>query len=221
MTLIRILSIILPWNLKRLLLQNLLGYKLHPSARIGIAWIFPSHLEMEEGSRIDHFNVAIHLDRIKMGKHSTLGRQNWITGFPTRKGSRHFSHQPERVSELILGDHSAITKNHHLDCTSPIRIGTYTTIAGYHSQFLTHSINLADCRQDSIPIEIGSHCFVGTNVVVLGGASLPNRSVLGAKSLLRTGFTEETRLYAGAPAVEVKTLSETLPYFTRTEGFIY
>jgi acetyltransferase-like isoleucine patch superfamily enzyme len=221
MTIIRIISLFLPWQLKRLLLQRLLGYELHPSANIGIAWIFPRHLVMGEGSRIDHFNVAIHLDRIEMGSQSIIGRRNWITGFPTRKGSRHFSHQPERVSELILGDHSAITKNHHLDCTSPIKVGSHTTIAGYHSQFLTHSIDLSECRQDSQPIHIGNYCFVGTNVVILGGSALPSRSVLGAKSLLRTAFRDETLLYAGVPAVAVKALPEDLPYFNRTEGFIH
>ena len=49
------------------------------------------------------------------------------------------------------------TKYHHFDCTSNIHIGKFTTIAGYHSQFLTHSIDLYENRQDSNSILIGDY----------------------------------------------------------------
>lgn len=217
---LKLFLIVLPWPLRRVVLQFCYGYVIHPTARIGRAWVYPKMLVMNEGSKIDHFTVAVNLDQIVMGQKSTIGRSNWITGFPTGTSSKHFQHQSERKSELILGEHSAITKNHHIDCTSPIRIGRFVTIAGYYSQFLTHSIDVENCRQHSEPIDIGDYSFVSTNVVILGGAALPPRSVLGAKSLLNKVYTHELQLYGGVPAKPVQSIPEDAMYFQRVEGFV-
>lgn len=217
---LRALVVPMPWGLKRRILTFFCGYKLAPSARIGTSWVFPKKLVMEEGSRIGPFCTIIHLDEVFLKAHSSMGRGNWVTGFPTGTGSPHFAHQPERVSRLVLGEHAAITKNHHIDCTSPVEVGSFTTIAGYQSQFLTHSINLGECRQESKPIKIGNYCLVGTNVVVLGGAELPDHSVLGAKSLLNKRQTEEWSLYAGVPATKKSEIPKTAKFFTRTLGFV-
>lgn len=214
------LTFILPWKLRRLALQRWFGYKIHPTASIGLSWVFPNELVMEEHARIDHFTVAIHLQAIQMKAFSKIGRGNWITGFPVQKNPRHFKHQPARQPALILGNSSAITKNHHLDCTSLIHIGDFVTIAGYQSQFLTHSIDVMENRQDSNPIYIGDYAFIGTNVVVLGGAKLPSRSVLGAKSLLNKSFEEEWTLYGGVPAKPIQKIPATARYFTRQSGFV-
>lgn len=215
-----LLTIILPWKVKRFLLIKIWKYEIHPNAKIGLAYIFPKHLKMEKGSKIDHFTVAIHLDLIILNENASISRSNWITGFPTNSKSKHFQHQINRKCELIIGKESAITKHHHIDCTNQVKIGNYTTIAGYYSQFLTHSINIHENRQDSAPIEIGDYCFVGTNSVVLGGASLPSYSVLGAKSLLNKKFTEEYTLYGGAPAKSIQPIPEAAAYFHREKGYI-
>jgi len=213
--------VLMPWFLKRHLLQTFFGYKLHPTAFIGLSWIFPQHLIMDAHSKIGHLNAAVHLDKIKLGAYSSVGRSNWITGFASGTASKHFQHQSERRSTLELGAHSAITKNHHLDCTNSLTIGKFTTIAGYQSQFLTHSIDVFTNRQDSQPIIIGSYCFVSTNVSVLGGSVLPDYSVLGAKSLLNKKYTDSWMLYAGVPARPVKAIPEDALYFKRETGFVF
>lgn len=218
---IKLLIIPLPWFLKRRLLRLFFNYELHSTARIGLAWIYPAKLTMQEGSRIAHFSTAIHLDEIIMEKNASIGRSNWITGFTSIKSSRHFQHQPGRKSVLLMKEGAAVTKKHHLDCTSPITIGKFTTIAGYQSQFLTHSIDIIESRQDSHPISIGDYCFVSTNVVVLGGSVLPDYSLLGAKSLLSKEFREAFTLYAGVPAKPVKSIQKDAKYFSRTEPFVY
>lgn len=218
--LLKLLSFFLPWKLRRLALQSWFGYTIHPTARIGLAWIFPKKLIMETSARIDHFSVAIHLDEIKMETGSSIGRSNWITGFPTGTSSSHFRHQQDRSANLLLKRYAAVTKKHHLDCTNSIEIGAFATIAGYNSQFLTHSINILDSRQDSAPIKIGDYTFVGTNVVVLGGAVLPDYCVLGAKSLLNKRHTEKWRLYGGVPAKDLSSLPADAKYFTREKGFV-
>lgn len=219
--LLKVLTIILPWSLKRYILIKVFKFEIHPSARLGLNWIFPEKLIMHAGSRIDHFTVAVHLDYMELGHNSYIGRSNWITGFSTHIQSKHFNHQIGRQSALHLGEESAITKNHHIDCTSRVTIGRFSTIAGYNSQLLTHSIDVFESRQDSSPINIGDYCFVGTNVTILGGATLPSFCVLGAKSLLRQEFQVNKMLYAGVPAKPIKSFPETTKYFHRTEGFIY
>ncbi len=210
-----ILLIVFPWKLKRFLLVKIWKYEIHPTARIGLAYVFPKHLKMEKGSKIQHFTVAIHLDGIVLGENSSINRSNWITGFPTKSNSKHFQHQTDRKSRLVLGRETSITKHHHIDCTSEICIGDFTTIAGYYSQLLTHSVNVHECIQDSSPIIIGDYCFVGTNSTILGGASLPSYSVLGAKSLLNKKYTEEYMLYGGVSAKALKPIEKTAKYFHR------
>lgn len=217
----KLFTFFLPWVLRRRALESWFGYEIHHSAYIGLAWIFPSKLIMAAGAKIDHFSVAIHLDKIVMAESATIGRGNWITGFSTGSNSSHFQHQAGRCPELRMGESAAITKNHHLDCTNLLKIGRFATIAGYSSQFLTHSIDVVESRQDSAPIVIGEYTFVGTNVVVLGGAVLPSYSVLGAKSLLNKQYVEEWKLYGGVPAKPLSNISRNAKYFQRIEGFVY
>ncbi|UFH53117.1 acyltransferase [Spirosoma sp. KNUC1025] len=218
---LKLVTFLLPWSLRRRALVKWFGYEIHPSARIGLSWVFPGKLIMAAGARIEHFTVAIHLDRIDMSTQSKIGRGNWITGFPVESGSSHFKHQTGRRAELRLGEYAAITKYHHLDCTNLIEVGRYATIAGYHSQFLTHSIDVMENRQDSAPIHIGEYTFVGTNVVVLGNSTLPSHSVLGAKSLLNKQHVDQWMLYGGVPAKAVQKIPSDAKYFSRVDGFVY
>ncbi|MDQ6813779.1 MAG: acyltransferase, partial [Bacteroidota bacterium] len=125
--LIKVLTSILPWFLRRRILCRLYGYKIDPNAYIGFSWIFPKYLVMEKGAKIDHFTVAVHLDKIVIGRDASIGRSNWITGFPSEGNSLHFSHQNNRRPELHIGENSNITKKHHIDCTDLISIGKFST----------------------------------------------------------------------------------------------
>lgn len=217
--LLLLISFLLPWRLRRSFLERRFGYQIHPTARIGFAWILPARLIMEEGTRIGTASVCKNLDLLHLKAHATVGRANWITGFPLGQ-SRHFAHQTNRRPELIVGEHAAITNRHLLDCTNSVTIGRFTTFAGFHSQIISHSIDLQENRQSSEPVHVGDYCFVGTNCVLLGGSALPDFCVLGAKSLLNKAFTETYQLYGGVPARAIKPLSRDSKYFQRTEGFV-
>jgi acetyltransferase-like isoleucine patch superfamily enzyme len=213
-------SILLPWPMRRSLLEKQFGYSIHPSSHIGFCWIFPRRLILEENSRIGHLTVCKDIDLLHLGAHAIIGQLNWITGFPTGQ-SRHFAHQTDRRPELVIEAHAAITSRHLIDCTARVRIGKFATVGGFRSQLITHSIDLEAGRQSAEPIEIGEYCFVGTNCVMLGGSSLPHHSVLGAKSLLNKKWDEPYRLYGGVPAKPLKELSQEMGYFRRTEGFVW
>lgn len=215
-----LLSVFLPWCLKYRLL-NLLGYNISRNAYIGLSIITINHLKMSPGSSIGHFNIIINLEKLEIGENSIIGRNNWITGFPQKNNSRHFKHDKNRLPELIIGKESAITKRHHIDCTNYIHIGDYVTIAGYNSQFLTHSIDIYEGRQDSHPIVIQDYCFVSTGVIILGGSLLPKYSVLAAGAVLNKSFTTEWEIYGGVPARPIKSIDHNAKYFSREQGFIY
>ncbi|HVU37065.1 MAG TPA: acyltransferase [Opitutales bacterium] len=209
----------LPWFLKRPLMQALFGYRLHPTSRIGLSVVAASEVELGEGARIGNLNLVRGLSRLELGPHSIIAQLNWITGFPAGP-SRHFAHQPGRKPRLKLGEHSAVTSRHLLDCTGGITIGPYTTIAGFRSQILTHSIDLAAARQDSAPVEIGAYGFIGTGCVILAGARLPDYCVLGAGAVLAGPVADPHTLYAGVPARAVKKLPADWKYFSRSSGFV-
>ena len=213
-------SLLLPWELRRRFLESQFGYSIHPTSKIGLAWICPQRLVMEEHARIGHLTVCKNIDLLHLGAHALIGQLNWITGFPSGH-ARHFAHQPERRPELIVERHAGISSRHFIDCTARVRLGAFSTLAGYRSQLITHSIDLAAGRQSSEPIEIGEYCFVGTEVVALGGSSLPHHSVLGAKSLLNKKWEEPYQLYGGVPAKPLRKLPEEMEYFRRQAGFVW
>src|SRR3954464_13726672 len=144
--LFEIFSLLLPWGLRRSFLERQFGYSIHPSSRIGLAWIFPRRLVMDEGSRVGHLPLSKNNELPPPGAHAVVGQLNWITGFPSGP-SRHFAHQPERRPELIVETHAAITSRHFIDATARIRIGAFATIGGFRSQLLTHSIDFVANRQ--------------------------------------------------------------------------
>ena len=217
--LLRAFIVLLPWPLKRRLLRLVYRYELHPTSRIGLAWVFPKRLVMAGHARIGHLTVAKGLERLELAEYASIGRLNWITAHPL-DDSEHFAHCGGRTPELTLAAHAAITNRHIFDCTDQISVGAYTTIAGFRSQLLTHSIDLAECRQDAKPIASGHYAFIGTACTLLGGTAIPDHSVVAANSLLRTAYHEPYRLYAGVPAKAVRELDPQMKYFTRTRGFV-
>jgi acetyltransferase-like isoleucine patch superfamily enzyme len=216
---LQIATMPLPWVLRRLVLNKILGFEIDPSASIGYSILDVKTLKMSEGSRIGHLTYAKGLAEIRLDKFSRIGNLNWITGFPSGD-RRAFVTDIDRNPALSIGMHSAITHRHLIDCTDEVRIGTHSTIAGWRTQILTHGIDLTLSRQTSQPIDIGSYCFVGTGAILLKGSRLPNRSVLSAGSVLLTRESEECALYSGVPAQKVRNFSPDSAYFRRQEGFV-
>lgn len=217
---VTVLTMPWPWPVRRRLLHLLLGYDLHPTSHIGLSLIVPKHLVMHAHSAIGTFNVCKGLDLVEMGEYSRLGRLNWISGYPS-DSTAFFGASRNREPSLLMGDHAGITNRHLIDCTATVKIGRFATVAGWRSQILTHSIDLASSTQRALPISLGDFCFVGTSCVVLGGSSLPAYSVLGAQSLLNRAFAETHWLYAGVPSKPIKRLPGDLGYFVRTDGVVH
>lgn len=213
-----LLTLLLPWALRRRLLNLACGYSIAPGTRIGFSVVACSHLRMEPGARIGHLNV-IKGARLELHECASIGDFNWIAGLPL-ESPRHFASEIGRDPALCLGRHAALTSRHFLDCSNRIDIGEFTTIAGARSQIVTHAIDLRSSMQVSAPVSIGRYCFVGTGCVVLKGARLPDCSVLAAASSLARAYEEPFTLYSGVPATPVKPLARDSAYFSRARGFV-
>ncbi|MEA2298619.1 MAG: hypothetical protein QOF77_1555 [Solirubrobacteraceae bacterium] len=212
------LTVLLPWPVRRLVLQRFFGYRIHPTCRIGFSCVLARSLVMEEHSSIGHLTMCRRIDLLHLGSHSVIGTLNFITGQPSDSKLRHYHDCPERRPQLLLGRHSVITSRHHLDCTDRVEIGEFSAVGGRGSTFFTHGIDISANRQRPEPISIGDYCLMGTSCVVLAGASLPDYCVLGAMSLVDRALVESHQLYGGVPARAIKPLPEDAEYFRRTEG---
>ena len=218
--LFQLVLFLLPWKIRRILLNIFFNYNIHSTAKIGFSILLCDELHMFENSLIGHLTFCKNINKLVINNHSRIGALNFITGFNTKYKSI-YAHRVDRKCELIIQEHSSVTSRHFLDCNGGIYIGKYTTVAGIRSTILTHSIDIYKNRQDVSPISIGDYCFVGTGCVLLGGSVLPNFSILGAGAVLSKAYTGSYTLYAGVPAKEIKILEmNEVNYFKRKTGFV-
>jgi hypothetical protein len=214
---VQVALMLLPWSIRRVALKILMGYDIHPRARIGRSIIISRKLIMNEESRIGDLTFASGLERITMEAYSKIGKLNWISGL--RLGHpRYFKDFPERRSELHLEQHAIIVGRNLIDCTDKVTIGQFALIAGNRGQILTHAIDLRTANQSCAPVTVGKYCMVGTGCILLKGAKLPDFSVLGAGSVLHKNYTKGHKLYSGVPAAPVKDMDPELTFFARTKG---
>lgn len=210
---------LLPWPLRRLAMVHLQGHDIAPSARIGFSLVSVGRLTMGEGARIGHLTLIKGLARLSIGENGIIGNLNWISGFALGHPT-HFADNPGRDPSLLMGREAAITNRHLIDCTDRISIGHHTTLAGYRTQILTHSIDVRRSAQRAQPVSIGSYCFVGTGCILLAGSALPDCSVLGAGAVLTRAHAESHHLYAGSPAAPIQPLPHDAAYFHRAAGYV-
>lgn len=218
---LQIIMLFLPWGIRRRLLTQFFKFKIHKTSKIGFSIILADNLELDENSSIGNLNFCKNIGYLRLSKNATIGNLNYITGYP-QNDFTHFSHVKNRTCSLEVGQHSAITSRHFIDCTAGVFIGEFTTFAGIKSQILTHSIDLEENKQDASKVVIGDYCFVGTGSIILKGAKLPDYSVLGAGALLNKKFDEISCIYGGVPAKLVSKIDkDKYKYFARKEGFVF
>ncbi|MCW1843767.1 acyltransferase [Prosthecomicrobium hirschii] len=216
----QILLFVLPWSLRRQLLNAIYGYEIAPGARIGWSVVMVARCVMSPTARIGHLTMVKGLDLLRIDEQALLGNLNWVTGFPTAL-RQHFAHETERCPSLLIERHAAITNRHIIDCTDRVTIGAFATLGGFRSQILTHAIDLKECRQSCRPVTIGAYCFVGTGAILMKGSVLPDRSILGPGSVLTKVMSEPGMLYSGVPAVAVRPVAADTGYFVRQVGFVW
>lgn len=206
---------VLPARLRHLLGRLIFGWEIHPTAYIGRSIIVVPHLTMGPGSFIGPFNVIKDIEELRLSEGASIGSRNRISGFPLN--SEVFKHTPTRYPSLILGRHAMITVAHEIDCSDRVELGDYSSIAGFRSTILTHSLNLVLDRFVTAPVEVGSRSAVMTGCTLLSGTRVPSRSIISAGSVVNTRLTQELTLYRGNPAEPIRSLPDTLRFFNRAD----
>lgn len=210
--------VLMPWTIRCRLLAKVLGFKLAEGCLIDRSIVEAREVRLGEGAYIGHLNFIKGLSRLELGE-SARGQPQLVTGFLLENRS-FFAQVADRDPSLDIEAHAAVTSRHYIDCTHRVTIGTFTTLAGWGSQVLTHAINLRENRQDCAPIRIGRCCFIGTRVVLTPGTVLGDCNVLGAGSVVTKAFTEPYKLVSGVPAAVVKDFPASAAYFTRQRGIV-
>lgn len=220
-TLVQLLFLPFPWFIRKIVFRAL-GYRFEKGARIGRSLILAKSVLLDDNASIGSMNYIGEIDELRIGKNSTIGSLNWITGFSVHNkfalAQGHFQHIHDRKCCLILKEESAITSRHYIDCNGGVYIGKFSIIAGCSSQFLTHSIDLRNNRQDAAPIIIGDHVFISTRSTILKGSVMPDKSVLAACSMY-SAKNDQSGLYGGVPAKFIKEC-EDYKFFSRTKGYV-
>lgn len=166
-------------------------------------------IAMGPGSRIGRWNAIKGMKSITLDASASIGRLNTITAHPV------FGRLYPTGARLSLEPHSFITSRHRLDCSGSVHVGQYAGVAGHGTSILTHSIDLPRDAQAAYPVVIGQRSFIGTGCLLLGGAEMPENSVLAGGSVLpRSSKPRDSGLWAGVPARHRGEVSGN--WFTRT-----
>lgn len=151
---------------------------------------------------IGQFNVFRQVAAVQVGVDAAIGNLNQFTAAPD------YQRFSPLVGRLILDNMAVITNRHYFDCSGLILLNERAGVGGVRSIFQSHEIDLEDNQTKVGRIELGVNAMTGTGCTVLKDAYLPEKCVLGARSLLakkRPGLEMPvSMLYAGIPARPVK-----------------
>ena len=205
---------LLPSFLKRLCYRLLFGYHIGRRVRIGFSIIDAQECHIEDDVRIGHLNLIIGAGKLSLGDNVRIGHLNIIRGGEEVEFGR-FSElirmneinaipEPDAVnavdSRFTLGAGSIITTGHKIDFTDRVVIGRRTIIGGRNSSLWTHN------RQRTRPISIGEFAYLGSEIRMAPGSSLPSRCIVGIGAVVTGKIETEEWLIAGVPAKPVKEL---------------
>ncbi len=207
---------VLPGVIKRPLYRFLFGYRIGRSVGIGIALLDAQKVDLADGTRIGHFNMILRVGQFQTGRHASIGMGNIIRGgervtlgaYSTVLRLNVLNAIPdhdcttEPLSRLDLGDGAIIVSGHRLDFTDQISIGRNVIVGGRNSSLWTHN------RQETAPIKIGDFCYLGSEVRVAPGVSLPRECILALGSVLAGSVDAPRSLVAGVPARVIRPLDD-------------
>lgn len=203
-----------PSFLKRPCYRLFFGYRIGRRVRIGFSILDAAACEIGDDTKIGHLNVILGVKSLKIGDHVRIGQLNIIRGGDEVELGRYSEllrlneinsiAEPEVVNVIdprfSLGPGSIITTGHKIDFTDRVKIGRRTIIGGRNSSLWTHN------RQRTLPITIGDFAYVGSEIRMAPGGSIPSRCIVGIGSVITGELTAEEHLIAGVPAKPIKQL---------------
>jgi acetyltransferase-like isoleucine patch superfamily enzyme len=207
---------LLPSFLMRPCYRLFFGYRIGKRVRIGFSIIDASECVIEDDVQIGHLNIVLGVRKLSLGDHVRIGHLNIIRGGNEVRLGRYS--EIIRVNEInsipdpdvvnpvdpkfLLGPGSIITANHKIDFTDRVEIGRRSIIGGRNSSLWTHN------RQRTLPISVGDFAYVGSEIRMAPGSSIPSRCIVGIGAVITGRIDGEGHLIGGLPAKPIKELSE-------------
>ncbi len=206
---------VLPSAIKRPVYNRLFGFRIAPTATIGLSILDVDHLEMGDGARIGHGNVLHGTAKVELGRGAQIGYGNLVRGgdavtldeYATVLRFNVLNSIPDNDClgtpdpRLVMGRGAYIVSGHRLDFTDRIALGKNVIVAGRNSSFWTHN------RQATRPIEIGDYTYVGSEVRIAPGATLGDEAILGMGAVL-SGQLPGGKVFGGVPARAIRDVTD-------------
>lgn len=102
-------------------------------------------------------------------------------------------------AKVQIGDSSFISANSKILCKESITIGDHCAISWDVQIMDTDFHTLIGTHEKTIPVEIGNHVWIGSDVLILKGVKIGDGAVIGAGSVVTRSVPPKT-LVAGNPA---------------------
>ncbi|HWN10356.1 MAG TPA: hypothetical protein VNO50_14000 [Pyrinomonadaceae bacterium] len=210
------IAALFPSFLKRSIYRFFFGYRIGKRVRIGFSIIDAKECAIDDDVQIGHLNLVIGVKKLVVGDHVRIGHLNIIRGGDEVSLERYS--EIMRLNEINsipdplvvnpidprfqLGAGSIVTAGHKIDFTDRVSIGRRSILGGRNSSLWTHN------RQRTRPIAIGSCTYIGSEIRIAPGGTVPSRCIVGIGSVITSELTVEGQLIAGIPAKPVKDLGE-------------
>jgi acetyltransferase-like isoleucine patch superfamily enzyme len=210
-----LVTAILPGILKRPVYRICFGYQIGDNVKIGLAFLDCAKLAIADHARISHGVAFLRCGDVEIGKHAIIGllnlfrggdrislgdyslviRQNIINAIPDND----CTNNPD--PSFYLGYGSVVTAEHRIDFTDRVSIGRCSIFGGRNSTIWTHN------RRTGKPVEIGNHCYIGSEIRMAPGAKIPDCCIVGLGSVVTNAHSESYSLFAGVPAKKRRILT--------------
>jgi acetyltransferase-like isoleucine patch superfamily enzyme len=207
---------LLPRGVKPAIYRRVFGYRIGRRVRIGASVLDAASCDIGDDTTIGHGNVFVSVGRLVIGDHVSIGSLNIVRGGDEVRLGRWcqllrrnelnsiVDADPTNATDprLVIGPGAIVTDGHRLDFTDRIELGERVILGGRGSSLWTHN------RQATAPIEIGPRTYVGSEVRVAPGATIPGRCIVALGSVVAGRLDGEDNLFGGVPAKRLRALGE-------------
>src|ERR1700754_1685378 len=178
---------LLPSFAMRALYRWCFGYHIGKRVKLGFSIIDARECRIEDDVSIGHLNVIVLVDKLEIKDHTRIGFLNIIRGGDEVSLGRYSEiirmneinsiPEPDVVNptdpRFLLGPGSVVTTGHKIDFTDKVEIGRRTILGGRNSSLWTHN------RQKTLPIVLGDHAYIGSEIWMGARSGIPARNILG------------------------------------------